>query len=100
MQEHGDDYNEAFAPVIKYTTLRVFFTIASVNSKVTHQLDFECAFAYAPVDEDINARSHPEMHTPAGMVCKLRESMYGLKQASRHWNFCSLKGSWGHKVSA
>ena len=71
---------------MKYTTLRMFCAIACVNSMLIHQLDFERAFAFAPVDENIYVRRHPEMRAPDSMVCNLRKSLYGLKQAHRNWN--------------
>ena len=83
-QEEGVDYNKTFYE--KYTTLRMFCAIACVNSTLMHQRDFERAFAYAPVDEDIYVRPHPEMRAPDGMVCKVRKLLYGLKQAPRNWN--------------
>ena len=64
----------------------MFCAIACVNSMLLHQLDFERAFAYAPVEEDIYVRPHPEMRAPDGTVYKLRKSLYGLKQAPRNWN--------------
>ena len=48
-------------------------SIACMNSMLIHQLDFERAFAYAPENEDIYVRPHPEMRAPDDMVCKLQK---------------------------
>ena len=60
MQEAGIDYAETFAPVMKYVTLRMFFAITCMHIMQVHQIDFERAFAYAPVLEIIYVRPHPE----------------------------------------
>ena len=86
MQSQGIDYEETFAPVVKYLTLRTFFAIAVTNTMRVHQLDFERAFAYAPIQVVLYLRPHPEMQAPRGMVCRLLRSLYELKQAPRNWN--------------
>ena len=80
MLSQGIDYEETFAPVVIYVTLRTFFAIAVTNAMRMHQLDFE------PIQEVLYLRPHPEMQAPRGMVCRLLRSLYGLKQAPRNWN--------------
>ena len=86
-QTFGLDYNETFAPVVKYTTVRLALAIATYLNWEVHQMDFVTAFLNASVDEQIFMRQ------PAGFevdgpdtVCKLSKSLYGLKQAPRRWN--------------
>lgn len=52
-QKVGVDYKETFAPVVKYTTVRMFLAICSVFKMYIHQLDVKNAFIYAPLDEDV-----------------------------------------------
>jgi hypothetical protein len=85
-QIEGIDYNETFAPVVKYTTLRLFLAICAVHKMKIHQLDVENAFIYAPLQEDVYMHPHPEMGVPKGKCVKLNLSLYGLKQSPRNWN--------------
>ncbi len=85
-QVSGIDYTASFAPVVKYTTLRIFLAIAAVYKMQVHQLDVESAFIYAPLEEDVYMHSHPAMQLPKGYCLKLKKSLYGLRQAPRNWN--------------
>ena len=51
-----------------------------------HHLDVKCAFPHGNIEEDIYMRL-PEQFAPTdGTVCKLKRSIYGLRQAPRAWN--------------
>jgi len=85
-QVHGLDYSESFAPVVKYTTLRIFLAISAVYKLHVHQLDVESAFIYAPLSEVVYMHPHPAMNIPPRHCIKLLKSLYGLKQSPRNWN--------------
>jgi hypothetical protein len=85
-QVRGVDFAASFAPVVRYTTLRVFLSIAAVYNMQVHQLDVESAFVYAPLYEEVYMHAHPVMHIPRGYCLLLRKSLYGLKQSPRNWN--------------
>ena len=85
-QKVGVDYKETFAPVVKYTSVRMFLAICSVFKMYIHQLDVKNAFIYAPLDEDVYVWPHPEMKVQKGHCIKLLRSLYGLRQAPRNWN--------------
>ena len=87
-QQEGIDYNETFAPVMKIQSLRVLLALANQRQAHLHQMDVTTAFLYGDLEEDLYM-AQPEGQAKPGeeaMVCKLRKSIYGLKQSPRMWN--------------
>ena len=87
-QTHGIDYEEVFAPVAKYSTIRSLLTLANAHDLEVHQLDVKTAFLNGSVEHDIYM-SQPEGFIDPNRpnyVCKLNKSIYGLKQSARCWN--------------
>ncbi|KAL2230371.1 UNVERIFIED_CONTAM: Retrovirus-related Pol polyprotein from transposon RE1 [Sesamum indicum] len=85
-QVEGIDYTKSFSPVAKAVTVRLMLTLAAANSWTLHQLDVNNAFLHGFIDEDIYMSPPAGYKVGPGLVCKLERSLYGLKQASRHWN--------------
>jgi hypothetical protein len=87
-QIYGIDFDETYAPVVKFTSIRVFLTKAILMKMTIHQMDVVTAFLNAPLDEEIFMRQAPGF-AEAGkeqLVYKLKRSIYGLKQSPRQWN--------------
>ena len=87
-QKPGEDYDETFSPVVRYSSIRTLLAFAVQNGMIIHQMDVVTAFLNGTLDEDIYMEQPPgyikkgEEH----LVCKLKRSLYGLKQSSRCWN--------------
>ena len=87
-QEYGIDYDEVFAPVARYDSIRSVLAIGVQHDYEIHQMDVKSAFLNGELDEEIFMKqpegyideNHPEK------VCRLNSSLYGLKQSARCWN--------------
>ncbi|KAK1437640.1 hypothetical protein QVD17_03434 [Tagetes erecta] len=87
-QQHGIDYQETFAPVARFETIRIILAVAAQMGWEIHQLDVKSAFLNGDLTEDIYV-SQPEgfvVKEKEDMVYKLNKALYGLKQAPRAWN--------------
>ena len=87
MQQEGADYNEVFAPVSRHTTLRTLLAKVVAEDMELNQLDIKTAFLNGELEETIHMQQ-PGGYNEGGanMVCLLRKSLYGSKQAPRAWN--------------
>jgi transposase InsO family protein len=81
----GIDFDETYAPTVRYDTLRMVLSIAAGFNLEIHQMDVNNAYLAATLEEEIYMIL-PEGIDAAGQVCRLRKSLYGLKQAARTWN--------------
>lgn len=72
------------------SSVRMLMQQAVQNDIITHQMDVKTAYLNAPIDCDIYIQQ-PEGFEKVGkngetLVCKLKKSLYGLKQSGRNWN--------------
>jgi hypothetical protein len=58
----GVHYEETYAPVVAWATIRFFLTLAVINNWHTRQLDFLLAFTQADIERDLY------MRLPAGFI--------------------------------
>ena len=89
-QVQGVDYDETFSPVAMLKSVRIILAIAAHFDYEIWQMDVKTAFLNGNLTEGVYMMQ-PEGYvdlTNAGKICKLRKSIYGLKQASRRWNIC------------
>ena len=80
-QKEGIDYEETFAPVAKYTSIRSVLALAVVMKWKIHQMDVKIAFLNGVVEEEVYVEQPLsfETHDRETHVCKLKKSLYDLK---------------------
>jgi Reverse transcriptase (RNA-dependent DNA polymerase) len=84
-QTYGVDYEETFAPVVKMNIVRTLISCAVNLGWDLCQLDVKNAFLHRDLKEEVF------MEIPLGFaneqlrdkVCRLKRSLYGLKQSPR-----------------
>jgi transposase InsO family protein len=83
-QREGIDYDETFAPVAMFKTIRILLAIAAQEDWEIHQMDVKSAFLHPKIEEEVYM-AQPEGFQQGDLVCRLHKALYGLKQAPRAW---------------
>ena len=90
-QRKDIDFDEIFAPVVRYSSIRTLASLANAMDLELYGLDVSNAFARAPVSEKLHVvqptgytRLDPKTGKP--YVCRLNTGLYGTKQAARLWH--------------
>lgn len=86
-QTYGIDYQETFVPVAKINSIRVLLSLAVNSNWPLYQLDVKNAFLNGNLEEEVFMCLPPGFEKLFGQdkVCKLKRSLYGLKQSPRAW---------------
>jgi len=82
-QIHEVDYENTFASIVKFDTLRVFLAIAAMEDLELHQVDVNNAFTESFLKETIYMFSSSGMKVKSDCVLRVLRSLYDLKQAAR-----------------
>lgn len=85
-QVEGVDFNEIFAPVAKFTTIRCMVALGASLDLEMHQMDVKTAFLNPTLKEEMYMEQ-PSRFVQGGqhLKCKLKKALYGLKQSGREW---------------
>ena len=84
-QVEGIDFGEIFSPVAKLTSIIFMLSIVAAFDFEIEQMDVKTTFLHEDLEEEIFMKQ-PEGYAMKGkkeLVCKLKKSLYGLKQSPR-----------------
>eukprot|EP00253_Pinus_taeda_P020874 PITA_20874 len=86
-QKEGVDYDEIFASVAHYTTIRSIIALIATQRWNLHHMDVKTAFLHGSLKEEVYLEQPEgfEVQDRETHVCTLNKSLYGLKQAPRAW---------------
>ena len=86
-QEHGVDYNDTYAPVCSYRTVRAILALAAHEDLELRQFDVRVAFLNADLEEEVYMRAPAGAEHLCGPneVLRLNKALYGLHQGQRMW---------------
>ncbi len=78
------DYEETFAPVVKWVSIHILLTLATRFDLDVHRMDVKMAFLNGNLEHDIFMQPPPGSadYGQKNIIWKLQKSLYGLKQAS------------------
>ena len=86
-QKQGIDFDEIFSPMVKMRLIRVILGLTASLDLELEQMDVKTAFLHGDLEEEIYM-VQPEGFETKGKehrVCRLKKSLYGLKQPPRQW---------------
>ncbi|KAE8661030.1 Importin subunit beta-1 [Hibiscus syriacus] len=84
-QTYGLDYDETFAHVAKLNTVRVLLSLAVNLYWPLTQLDVKNVFLNGDLSEEVYMDFPSGFEEEKGRLCRLKKSLYGLKQSPRAW---------------
>jgi hypothetical protein len=86
-QKEGIDYEETFAPVARYTSIRTVLVITAVMKWKIHHMDVKTNFLNGELEEEVYVEKPQgfETHDKQPHVCRLKKALYGLKQVPEAW---------------
>ena len=86
----GIDYDDTYAPVATWRTIRLILSLAAAHNWHTRQLDYVLAFPQAPVERELYMEIPKGFDVsegnPKDYLLKIHRNIYGQKQAGRVWN--------------
>ena len=84
------DYGDTFSPMANITSVRLFLATAAIRHCSLHQLDIKNVFLHGDLQEEVHMDQSPDftVSSDSRLVCRLRHSLYGLKQSPRAWFGC------------
>ena len=86
-QNKGIDFDKIFSPVVKMISIRTILILVAVEDLHMEQLDVRTTFLHGDLEEEIYMQQPQgyEVKGKENLFCKMKKSLYALKQAPRQW---------------
>ena len=86
-QREGIVYTKTFSPVSRKDSLRIIMALVAHFDFDLHQMDVKMTFLNVNPQEEVYMKQPKGFSSSEGehLVCKLKKSIYGLKQVSHQW---------------
>ena len=85
--QEGIDFTDTFTQVSTKDSFRLIMEVIAHFELELHQMDVKIAFLNGDISEEVYMLQLEgfKANGKENMVCRLKRSIYGLKQASRQW---------------
>ncbi|GBE80375.1 hypothetical protein SCP_0300900 [Sparassis crispa] len=80
------DYTETYSPVVCLETIRAILGLAAILNWDIQQMNVKGAYLNGILKEEIYMRQPKGFSNGTHRVCRMRKTLYGLKQAGHEWN--------------
>eukprot|EP00253_Pinus_taeda_P016104 PITA_16104 len=79
------NYDETFAPIARYSSIRLILALSAQMGWEIHQMDVKTAFLNGKIEEEVYIEQMEGFETfdHESHVCRLKRALYGLKQTHR-----------------
>ena len=86
-QVEGIDYEETFAPVARYSSIRSILSLVAQMGWKIHQMDVKTTLLNGVIEEEvyIEKRQGFKNFDRESHVCRLKRALYGVKQTPHVW---------------
>ena len=88
-QTEGIKYSDTFAPTSKPETFKILLALSAIENFFLKQMDVKAAYLHPKINEEVyleQPKGFEKLDNNGNkLVCKLKKSIYGLKQAAKNW---------------
>ena len=88
-QIEGIEYSDTFAPTSKPETFKILLALSAIENFFLKQMDVKAAYLHPKIDKEVyleQPKGFEKLDSNGNkLVCKLKKSIYGLKQAAKNW---------------
>lgn len=85
LQMEGIDYEQTFAPVVKFVSLRIILSWAARQRMKVKHWDITSAFLHGNIDMTVYMQQPQGYTDGTNRVCLLKKAIYGLHQSARQF---------------